>query len=365
MEKKNTVYIKNVGCERRVLDAERFGNYFSLNGFHLTDDPETADYLILVTCGFKEKRVDESMHLVETLSANKGELIVAGCLPGILPEKLSKVFSGKTVVTKEIDIIDHFFPQFKIKLKDVADGNIFKPNPQIKQLRISGGCVSNCAYCGIRNAVGRLKSKPIDLIIEEYKKMIDDGFRKFFFVADDIGAYGLDIKLTFPILMERLSEIDKELPIQWYITEMDPRWIVKYKNQLLKWIKNKKIRLLFCPIQSGSRQILKKMNRYPDIETITQSLLEFKTAFPQLEVDTQIIIGFPSETDDDFKSTLAAIRRINFGTVFLNKYFDINWAASSKMENKIPEDIKIQRLQTAIKFLEKEKIHCQCDEFTS
>lgn len=218
-------------------------------------------------------------------------------------------------------------------------------------LRISNGCVQRCAYCVIWRAVGKLRSKSVEQICKEYKSLLDAGYRKFTFTADNLGAYGTDIDSSFDKLLGSLSEIDKGLDVRWALIELHPYWIIKYKDAFLELVKNKKISLILCAIQSGADRILKLMNRRHRIDEITNILIAFKKANPDIKIFTQIIIGFPSETETEFLHTLDAVKKAGFEGASVYPYYDGLDSLSSKMPGKISQDIINERVKTAIKFL--------------
>jgi MiaB/RimO family radical SAM methylthiotransferase len=201
-------------------------------------------------------------------------------------------------------------------------------------LRICDGCVEQCAYCSIYKAVGQLRSKSIQACTEEYRDILRKGYLKITILADNVGAYGLDINSSFAELLHHLSAISNK-KVHWYIQELHPRWAIRYKTELLKITEEKKVCELLCAIQSGSNRILKLMNRHHSIEEIKTVLEELKKANPKLQLYTQIIIGFPTETEEDLNATLNVIKEISFDHVSLYPYYDGYDTIASTLEGKI------------------------------
>jgi len=226
-------------------------------------------------------------------------------------------------------------------------------------LRVSNGCNEQCAYCCIYRAVGKLRSKSINVCVEEYKNILRSGYRKILILADNIGAYGLDIKSSLPELLNNLSTASDE-EVHWYIQEMHPRWAILYRTELLRRVKEKKIREMVCAIQSGSNRILKLMNRHHGIEEIKDVLSELRRSNPGLKLYTQVIIGFPSETEEEFRETLNAIKEIRFDLVTIYPYYDGYGTIASGMDGKIDKNITKKRMREAVYFLEREGIAVDC-----
>ncbi len=391
------IFIFTNGCTRRKLDVEKLEKYFVLNGCRITQRIKGADLVIFVSCGFIKQREEESLKIIEQIKNYKKELIVAGCLPEIAKDNLNKIFKGRTISTKNLKNIDTFFENFHWKFSNIPDSNtvsfsvsnlclIIKTKSFLQLLsqncfnliketirgiiwskfgskkssscllRISQGCLGNCAYCSIRKAIGILKSKPLEECLEEYKKLLKKGYKIFVILGDDVGAYGLDMNTSFPDLLKALSKIDQDLSIKWFIKEISPRWIVKYSSELFNFIKNGKISYMLCGIQSGSDRILKLMNRDPISKETKKILKKFKKADPSLKLSAQIIVGFPSETEKDFFQTLHLIKDIRFDEVFIYPYSDQKGTLSVQLQDKIPTKIKQRRIKQVLNFLKKEKI---------
>lgn len=391
------VFIFTNGCTRRKLDVERLKKYFILNDYEIVEKVKNADIIIFVSCGFIKHREEESLKIIKHLKNYKKELIIAGCLPEITKDRLNKIFSGKIISTKNLESIDRFFENFQWKFSDVSDANTIsfsisglslilktKPFPKIFSrncfnlikesiseiirskftlrnsslcfLRISQGCLGNCSYCSIRKAIGILKSKPLKNCLEEYKQLLKKGYKNFVILGDDVGAYGLDINTSFPKLLKALSETDQDFSVKWLIKEMNPRWIVKYYAELLNFVKKGKISYMLCGIQSGSDRILKLMNRDPITETTKKILKRFKEINPFLKLSAQIIIGFPSESEDDFFKTLDLIKEVRFDEVFIYPYSEQKRTLAIQLKNKIPVKIKQRRIEQMLKFLKKEGV---------
>lgn len=388
---KRKIFITTSGCcKRRMLDASKLTSYFKSNNCIIVKGPIKADYIILVTCAYKQSEEDNCFKLINKLKAYKGDLIVVGCLPEISPSRFKEEFEGVFFSTKNLDEIGNFFKGFKIKFSDLPDAHRHSPffhwrssvedflfqfeltkNFCIRcldalkhsirgslgqYLRVCFGCVGNCTYCAVRNAIGRLKSKPLDSCLKEYKNLLNEGYKSFIVCGDDVGSYGLDIKSSFSELLEKLSTVDSDLDIKWDIPEVHPHWVIRYKSELIKRIEERKLVKLGCPVQSGSNRILKLMNRFDDTKKVTETLLEFKKINPRLYLSTHMLLGFPSEREEDVNDTLNLIVKSKFNFVYIYTYTDREGIAASKIENKIDEGITKERLKIATKILDEENI---------
>ena len=392
------IFIINNGCEQRSLDSRKFSTYFKKNNQIIVDNPKNADIIFFITCAFIDKVAQISLDMVKEFKKYDAELIVAGCLPIINKKELSKIFSGRTIGTYDLDKkpekVDALFPAYKIKFSEIEDENILfeskiKKNlikeflkkekflgKQIYQLReyiinniygigtsaqrflsneprfiirISWGCYGNCAYCGIKKAIGGHKSKPIEVCFGEFKKGLKLGYKRFLITSDDTGAYGLDINSSLPKLLEKITSIDADYDIELY--NIHPEWIVKYIDDLEKIIKSKKIRYIESPLTHGNPRILNLMNRYSDIEKMKNAFLRLKENNPNLQLFANMIVGFPTETDKELYEALLFAKQCGFDSGFVYKFSLRSGTPAEKIQPQFSEEIKTRKLKKAAKIM--------------
>ncbi len=394
------IYIYVTACEGRLLDAKRIFNYLSRNKYEITDKPQDADLIILVTCASCNKSTEHSLQMVKKLQKYDAKLIVAGCLPAIEPERLSEIFHGKTLITKNLDKdIENLFPPKKqVKFEKVDDPNILFRNfylttlsNLIKQLfvkyrlienvyirfrghinkklstehsflykwilteeplyyvRTSFGCSSHCSYCSIKKAIGQFRSKSIEQCIQEFINGLDDGYKNFVIVADDVGAYGIDIGSNLPELLKKMMELEGDYNL--LIRDLNPQWFIRYYAELSEILKRQKITNLDIPIQSGNSRILKLMYRYSNVDKMKNAFLRLKKVFPELTLNTDVIVGFPTETWEEFKQTLDFIIEVGFDA---GAFFEFSCKPETKAETiepKISQIKIINRFKYTTKYL--------------
>jgi threonylcarbamoyladenosine tRNA methylthiotransferase CDKAL1 len=372
------VFIAVGGCNRRGLDASRLIDYFRANRCRIMGSPDSADYILFLTCAYKKKAEDICIDIIKRFNKYKSELIVLGCLPGISLDRLKSIFDGKYLATKDINTIDNFFPYFKVKFNEIPDSNFsyggYKPIldviasrkkqlPLIKSLfcrlfkrkrliipkkkailRISEGCNGKCSYCSISKATGKQKSKPTHEILKEYSDLLKKGYRFFTLSAEDTGSYGSDIGTKLPELLNNMSKIDKGYCVKWHIQTISPKYAIRYQSTLIDLIRKGKIVLIKCDIQSGNKRILSLMNRYPEVKDILSLYSRFKKANKRLITYSNFIIGFPSETDDEFKDTLRIMKKLELDIYEIFSYSDRHGSISSRLSNKVQSDIMMKRL---------------------
>jgi tRNA A37 methylthiotransferase MiaB len=393
------VYIYVNGCERRALDAKRLQKYFLVNGHKIVNDPNIADINVLIFCATIDSDTKHALELIKDYQKRySAELIVAGCLPAIDKEKLKKIYNKKKFITSDLnrfpEKIDELFPHNKIKFKDIEDSNIYDLNFKFQNinqeknskffrnrwylninakikiliaktfdrnlykknslyynfllenpflLRISWGCPNNCSYCGIRKAIGPLQSKPIKDVIKEYKKGLENGYKTIVLVSDDSGSYGIDINSSFPELLDELTKTPGDYKI--IIRDFNARWLVKYIDELEEIFKRGKIDCIDIPIQSGSPRILKLMRRYSDIKKTKDALLRLKNFSPNMLINTHYILGFPSETLEDFKETISFLTDIKFNAIIVFPFSEKSGTKAEEITPKISKSEITKRIE--------------------
>ena len=231
----------------------------------------------------------------------------------------------------------------KIKRKRSLGYNNKRPWEQWEQigklyrLRIARGCLGKCSYCAIRFAIGSLRSKPLDKVLAEFRTALNKGFKEFQLVAGDTGAYGQDIGTN---IVDLLRMLFKQKGKFWLtIMDFNPEWLIAYSEKLTELLQqnNHRIRYISMSIQSGSDRILKLMGRKYTALKAKECLYRLRQEYPKIFLNTHVIVGFPTETDDDFEDTIKLLREVRFGGIEIFPYSDRPKTTASQMEDKVSE----------------------------
>jgi threonylcarbamoyladenosine tRNA methylthiotransferase CDKAL1 len=398
VDKKNIFITTSGVCWKRSLDSGKIKKYLLKNNYKVVESIEKADVFLVVTCAFLNGKSENSHAKIKAFLEKNDDIIVAGCLPTVEKEKLREYFSGKIIETKNIsEDIEKIFPPKKICFKDVDDANIlfddksgdssvdfFKKaiskskaiervlssvknhvlqhligadSPAYKfsekqfHVRIAWGCTGNCSYCTIKKSTGSFYSKPFDLCVKEFKKGLDEGYINFVLDATDLGAYGIDIGTSFIALLDKFTDF----PGSYYINirELNARWITRYTDDLVRILEKNKILLFDVAIQSASPRVLKLMNRPYDVEKLKNSLLKIRNVTADFSFTCEFIVGFPTETEEEFFQSLNFIREVGFDGGQLYEFSLRPGTEAVDIEPKIPEDVILKRINFAKKFLKK------------
>jgi MiaB/RimO family radical SAM methylthiotransferase len=208
--------------------------------------------------------------------------------------------------------------------------------------------MGNCSYCAVKFAAGRVKSKKLDLIVREFEEGIRRGEKVFTLINTDVGSYGQDIGSNFAELLGRILDLDGQYRIR--VIDFNPRWLIQYFDKMFPLLKKNKEKFacLSMPVQSASNRILGLMRRPYKIEDIQSCFRDLNKHIPELEINTHFIVGFPSETEQDFLRTLVFAKDFNFKRISIHPYNDRPNTESSKMGDKISDKIKFKRYRSLL-----------------
>ncbi len=215
---------------------------------------------------------------------------------------------------------------------------------------IARGCASNCSYCSIRFAHGNIESTNKNEIIESFHLGLNKGFKKFVLIAEDVGAYGIDVNTNIVALLEELFAIDGDFKI--IIDDFNPHWMIRYFDELLPLLTkySNKIEDLRIPIQSGSNRILKLMRRRYTIEEVSLCIDSLWEHIPNLKIRTHCLVGFPGETEKDFDETINFLNRYPKIAVEIFDYQERFFCDSVKFPGKV-SDREIRKRVKAVRSL--------------
>ena len=388
----NKVFIYSNGCIENQVDDSLFREFFRKNNWQIEDNNSKADLILVNTCGNGPPADDDSIEKIIQFQKGKkpgSDLIVCGCLPKMNEKRLREVFKGTTFGPRSLNKLDELI-NAKIKITEVS-GNIldrksfnpyskflektlvrtteyitwldkhFKVNIKLYFRRlvafwydttmfyidVATGCLGNCSYCAIKHAKGRVKSKPISKIIGEFRCGLKQGYKEFVLSGDDVGSYGRDIGTNSIRLLEEFLKEEGDYKI--HIRYIEPERLIEMFPDLKEVFKTRKI-LSFCSsVQSGNNRILKLMNKKYTIEEWKKCIRELNKEFPSLLIRTQIIVGFPSETEEEFNDTLKLVEELKFDTVAVFEYFNLPNTEASNMDDQIPDSIKRKRRKKLIR----------------
>jgi len=363
----------------------------------LCRDYTQADLIIFLGCSVNKDKEELSSKIIETIKHGKrpdAQLLPLGCIIKIRPD-LARHDSNYSELTKKIKSISRFenhnfpaancpYPEFwQIadslferrtssemicgychrnpkgilgRVNVILEASIIKvfaryrrwidretlvPSDKTFCLRISTGCKGNCSYCSIKLARGSIKSRPIDDIVNSFRHGLDLGYKDFALLGTDVSDYGKDQGKDLLDLLKKLVSHQGEFKLR--LRNINPRWLIPSVDAFCEIAKTEKIAYILCPIESGSDQILEKMDRRYNAEDFIAAATKIRRTCPKISIKTQILVGFPGETENDFRKSEELFRLGLFDYVEVYAYTDRQGTRAANLPNHVPKEVITQR----------------------
>ena len=321
------IFVEAYGCSASFADSEMISGLIVNGGHTLATDSSESDLNLIVTCSVKDTTANKMMHRIKSLKTKP--LIVAGCLPKAEQSNVEKFTEnasllGPNSLGKTLDVINStLIGKKQIALEDSDLSKVGLPkvrlNSAVGIVEIASGCMSECTFCQTKLAKGDLSSYRLGDIVRQVQTEIKEGCKEVWLTSTDNGCYGFDIGTDLPTLVNAVSEIPKDFMIR--VGMMNPMYMSRIKQELVESYDNEKVfKFLHIPVQSGSNKVLNDMKRGHTSETFREIVKKTKDRFENFTISTDIIVGFPSETEEDFQKTLALLNETKPDVVNLSKY---------------------------------------------
>jgi tRNA-2-methylthio-N6-dimethylallyladenosine synthase len=370
--KEKKVYINTIGCQMNVYDSGKMADLLNIDHYVLTDDYFDADLIIVNTCAIREKAVQKVYSFLGRLKSLKKKrpglkLVVAGCVAQQQGEKLVERFPQLDIVlgTHSVFRLPELLRRVEKnpktivatamteKVDDLADCDVPRVHPGDVSgfVTIMRGCDNYCTYCVVPYVRGRETSRMPSSIVDEIERLVRTGVREVTLLGQNVNSYGVKEKLTsFPELLAKVDEIDGLERIRFVTSH--PKDLSDALIESFGTLK-KLCNHIHLPVQSGSDRILKKMNRKYTRASYLEKIEKLRSVAPDIAITSDFIVGFPGETGNDFDDTMHLIEQVGFDSVFAFEYSDRPEAPAARFKDKIPPEVKHQRLQ-ALFTLQKE-----------
>ena len=352
-------YILTMGCQLNENDSEKIVGMVEQMGYLESKDLNDADLYLINTCCVRENAEEKLFGKIGELKKIKEQkniiIAIGGCMmqEEHITKKLKQsypfvdiVFGTHTLHKLPQDIFEAISK--KVKIKDIMDidGEVYEGIPIKREdkkralVTIMYGCNNFCTYCIVPYVRGRERSRRPEDILDEIRNLAKAGYKEITLLGQNVNSYSGGKNYKFANLLEDVCRING-IEIIRFISP-HPK---DFTDDVIKVIKeNKKIaRLIHVPLQSGSTKVLKKMNRKYTKEEYLELIEKIKKEVPDAAITTDIIVGFPGETEEDFEDTLDVVRKVNFEQIFMFIYSRRVGTLADKMEDQIPEEIKHNR----------------------
>jgi threonylcarbamoyladenosine tRNA methylthiotransferase CDKAL1 len=339
---KKKVWIEAYGCSASMADSEMMSGLLKADGYEIATDENESSLNIIVTCSVKDVTQHRMLHRIDKLSRSVKPLIVAGCLPKTERQRIESLnpfasLLGPHSIDRTIDVVHSArLGKKSVFVEDSSSDKINLPkiriNPIVSIIEIASGCMSECSFCQTKLAKGRLRSYRIGDILRQMRGDIANGCKEIWLSSTDNGCYGKDIGSDLVHLLRSCCLLEGDYKIR--VGMMNPMYLpCMLKDMIEVFADNDKIfKFLHIPVQSGSNRILRKMKRGHTVETYHNIVKAFRKAFPEITIATDVIIGFPSETNEDFLKTIDLLKETEPDIVNSSKYSSRSGTEACKLK---------------------------------
>ena len=348
----------SLGCEKNLVDSENILGLLVKNSYQIVNDKEEADILIINTCGFIEASKKESIDTILDNIGKKQKVVVTGCLVNRYIDELKKEIPE---VDLWIPIRD--YPRFNVLLATLDNEltnyeglndsyRVISTGNYSAYLKIGEGCSNCCSYCAIPLIRGPYVSRPFSSVIEEARKLANEGYKELIVLEQDTTRYGLDLKEKKTIV-DLLKELLKIKGLEYI------RLLYLYPDEITDDLidliaKEERLTPYFdIPIQHSEDKILKAMNRRGDKEYLRNLFIKIRNKIPHAILRTTVMVGFPGENKEDFSNLMKFIEEIKFDHLGAFKYSKEEGTASYRFPHQVNEKIKQERLDAIMELQQK------------
>lgn len=359
-----------LGCKVNLYDTEAMAELFTEKGYEVVDFEEYADVYLINTCtvtNLGDKKSRQMIRRAKRINSNS-VVVATGCYAQVASEEVAKIEGINIVIgTKNrseiVETVENYVAENGVvnNVSDIMGEKEFEPlqisrltNRTRAYIKIQEGCNRYCTYCIIPYARGPIRSRKPEEVIEEVKKLAENGFKEVVLTGIHVASYGLDLgNITLADIIEKVHSVNGIERIRF--SSMEPLAIdddfVARMAKLPKVCDHYHLSL-----QSGCNRTLKRMNRKYNAEQYAEACERLRNAFPNVAITTDIIVGFPDETEEDFKESLAFAEKMKLDKIHTFPYSPKKGTPAAKMKNQISGDVKSQRSKEMIALSDKMNI---------
>ncbi|MCU0850920.1 MAG: tRNA (N(6)-L-threonylcarbamoyladenosine(37)-C(2))-methylthiotransferase [Candidatus Thermoplasmatota archaeon] len=343
------IYVEAYGCTANKSDERLLLGLLKEQGHQIITQTTPADVIILLTCtviGTTEQRM---LSRLKEFAKTQKKIVVTGCMPAVQADLIKSIVPAALLLPSQYiqyinDIVQGNNPAFLETKKSALPR--FYDSP-IAPILIAEGCTLSCSYCITHFARGVLRSFPSDEIVSDVYSALKQGCKEIQLTAQDTASYGLDTRTNLGVLLHKISAIEGFFRIR--VGMMNPLTAQKNLTSIISAYQHPKVyKFLHLPVQSGDNDILKKMNRGYTVQQIKEMIFLFRSAVPNLTLSTDVILGFPTETEEQFDNTLQLIKDVTPDIINITRFSARPLTPAKKMLGRIPTHVvKDRSRQTA------------------
>ena len=353
-----SVGVMTLGCKVNTYESEYVINELKKAGYEIKSFDDICDVYIINTCTVTNNSDSKSKKMIrQAIKRNPNACVVAmGCFIAANPDieiPGLDIIIGNKDKAKIVSLLDEYFKnkeiinrQYTGRLKEFEDMYITDfPGRTRAFVKIQDGCDNFCSYCIIPFVRGKCRSKEESKVISEVTDLVSNGYKEVVLTGIHTGSFGVDLDTDFADLLNKLVKIDGLDRLR--ISSIET---TELNDKVLNVLRNSKVLVdhLHIPIQAGSNEILKAMNRKYDLNFFFDKVKEIRSIRPEISISTDVIVGFPGETEELFKTTIDTCKKLEFSKLHVFPYSERKGTASSRMDNKVERGVVKDRARRLI-----------------
>lgn len=338
------VYIEAYGCTMNRGEADAVGRLLENAGNVLVDEPKSSNAILLFTCTVIEPTERRMLRRIDKLNQLQKPLIVGGCMASIQEKKILDVAPEARILTFDhLDEVARILTEFPSTTEEMKIGRRARSKERADAIvPISQGCLGECTYCITRLARGHLKSYDESEILNQVREHVRSGAKEIRLTAQDTAAYGRDTNASLPELLQEVSRIEGGFRVR--VGMMNPATTLPILDPLIEAYRDRKIfKFLHLPVQAGSDKVLIMMRRGYTVDDFIKIVKEFRDRLGDVFVSTDIIVGFPGETEEDFKLSVDLLNRIKPEMINITRFSLREGTPAEMMKDNVPGVKKKER----------------------
>jgi len=337
------IFIDVYGCSANMADWEMAAGLLREAGHSIVPDPEGADASVVLTCTVKTPTETKVVKRIRELSEGGGVLVVAGCMPKAQGGLVAEVAPDASMVGPDdllsiVDVVESALVGLRVEAVD--GGPLDKSclprvrrNPVIHIAPIASGCLGDCSYCIVKHARGRLNSFPSEMIVEDARRAIEGGCREIWVTAEDTASYR-DGDIRLPGLLDSITGLEGRFYVR--VGMMTPNQAGPILDDLIDAYRSDKVfKFLHVPVQSGNDEVLRRMNRRYTVSDFTGLVARFGEAIPDLSLSTDIICGFPGETEGQFADSVRLVEEMQPDALNISRFWPRPGTEAAELEGQL------------------------------
>jgi len=345
----------SLGCPKALVDSERIVTQLRAEGYGISPSYDGADLVVVNTCGFIDAAVEESLEAIGEALSENGRVIVTGCLgaKGDIVRRTHPhvlAVTGPHALEEVMTAVHAHLPRPHDPYTDLVPAAGLKLTPRhYAYLKIAEGCNHRCSFCIIPGLRGDLVSRPVGEVLAEAENLVQDGVRELLVISQDTSAYGVDVKYRTGFwhgrpVRTRVTELAHELSSLGAWVRMHYIYPYPHVDELIPLMaEGKLLPYLDIPFQHASPAILKAMRRPAGGEDVLARIRRWRTECPDLTLRSTFIVGFPGETEDDFRRLLEFLEEAQIDRAGCFSYSPVEGAAANALPDPVPEEVKEER----------------------